>query len=200
LSNITQTRLTPTNSRRVGGECEMIALAYTIWGRRMPIRSVLTWVIAAAALTWAIALPLAAFAASRSEAPAPVYAFALVVYGLARVVCHQLPERSFHLWSAPMPVCARCTGIYAGAALAALAGPARWIGGTTERVRTALALAAAPTAATFVFEWATGRMPPGWVRALTGALLGAVVARVVLSVSASGRRGSGAQRGSESLG
>ena len=166
----------------------------------MPIRARLTWVVAAAVATWAIALPLAAFAASRTEAPAPVYAFALVVYSLAGVVCHQLPERSFHLWSAQMPVCARCTGIYAGAALAALAGPARWIGGTTQRVRAALALAAAPTAATLVFEWATGGMPPGWVRALAGALLGAIVVRVVLSVSPLGRRGSGAHRSPERLG
>ena len=46
------------------------------------------------------------------------------VYAVGSVVCHQLPERSFHLWAAQMPVCARCTGIYAGAAIAAIVGVA----------------------------------------------------------------------------
>lgn len=29
-------------------------------------------------------------------------------------VCHQLPARSFHLAGQPLPLCARCTGIYLG--------------------------------------------------------------------------------------
>ena len=36
----------------------------------------------------------------------------------ASLVCHQLPARSFHLWMPSLPVCARCTGIYLGAAIA----------------------------------------------------------------------------------
>src|SRR5262249_922300 len=67
----------------------------------------------------AAALPIAA----RSVAQAPstaVSAFALVVYAVGAVVCHQLPDRSFHLLGRQLPVCARCTGIYAGAAVAAI--------------------------------------------------------------------------------
>jgi uncharacterized membrane protein len=29
-------------------------------------------------------------------------------------VCHQIPERSFHLWGVPMAVCSRCSGVYVG--------------------------------------------------------------------------------------
>jgi uncharacterized membrane protein len=44
----------------------------------------------------------------------------VAVYAIGSFVCHQLPERSWRLWTAQMPVCARCTGIYFGAAIAAL--------------------------------------------------------------------------------
>src|SRR4051812_18010349 len=50
------------------------------------------------------------------------------VYAVGAVICHQRPERSFEIWHSQMPVCARCTGIYLGAALVAvllLAAPPR---------------------------------------------------------------------------
>ncbi len=37
---------------------------------------------------------------------------------LFRLFCHGIPGRCFHLWGVPMPICARCTAIYAGLALA----------------------------------------------------------------------------------
>ena len=37
---------------------------------------------------------------------------------LFRLFCHGIPERCFVLWHVPMPICARCTAIYAGLALA----------------------------------------------------------------------------------
>jgi len=40
-------------------------------------------------------------------------------------VCHRIPERCLWISGAPMPVCARCAGIYFGA-LAALTTRARW--------------------------------------------------------------------------
>lgn len=43
------------------------------------------------------------------------------VYAAGAVVCHQLPERSFFWGDRPFPVCARCTGLYAGG-LAGLVG------------------------------------------------------------------------------
>ena len=74
----------------------------------------------AAAMMWTIALPLATYVASRPHASTAMYGAALAVYAAGSVVCHQLPERTFHLWSTQMPVCARCTGIYGGGAIAAL--------------------------------------------------------------------------------
>jgi len=41
--------------------------------------------------------------------------------GLFRPFCHGLPSRCFHLWGVPMPICARCTAIYAGLGLAVFA-------------------------------------------------------------------------------
>ncbi len=45
----------------------------------------------------------------------------LVGYG----ICHQIPARTFHLGGHPLPLCARCTGIYLGALLA-VAGMSGW--------------------------------------------------------------------------
>lgn len=138
---------------------------------------------AAAASGWALALPAAAYAASQPHAASASYAFAFGVYGLGSVVCHQLPARSFHLWGVALPVCARCTGIYMGAALAAIA----WIAGPAVRdtpARWALVLAALPTLATLAYEWTTGVMPGHAIRAAAGFPLGASVAIVVASALA----------------
>ena len=70
---------------------------------------------------WAVSIPLATFVASRPGASSISYGFALSIYAIGHVVCHQLPARSFHLWMTSLPVCARCTGIYLGAAVTAMA-------------------------------------------------------------------------------
>ena len=46
------------------------------------------------------------------------------IYAVGSVVCHQLPERSFDLHGAQLPVCARCTGLY----LSGAAGVLGWFG------------------------------------------------------------------------
>jgi uncharacterized membrane protein len=33
-----------------------------------------------------------------------------------RLFCHGIPERCLYIWGVPMPICARCTAIYAGLA------------------------------------------------------------------------------------
>ncbi|MDD3013945.1 MAG: DUF2085 domain-containing protein [Candidatus Gastranaerophilales bacterium] len=35
-------------------------------------------------------------------------------YSLFKLICHQLPERSYFIWGYQMPVCIRCLGIYLG--------------------------------------------------------------------------------------
>jgi uncharacterized membrane protein len=134
-------------------------------------------------VTWAACLPLAAFAASRPDAPSAVYACAVAAYSIGHLICHQLSARSFHLWGASLPVCARCTGIYLGAAAAAVAlsltpgsVSARR---ATENARLVLVLAVVPTAATLAFEWTTGVTPANWIRALAGLPLGVAVAWAV---------------------
>ena len=37
------------------------------------------------------------------------------LFRAAGLLCHQLPERSPHLWGAQLPLCWRCTGIALGA-------------------------------------------------------------------------------------
>ena len=96
-----------------------------------PSMKILRFTFAGAAIVWVVVLVLAPFAASRPHATTLWHAFAFAAYAVGSVICHQLPERSFHLWTAQMPVCARCTGIYFGAAIAAVATAFR----TAEAVR-----------------------------------------------------------------
>lgn len=154
-------------------------------------------------LAWAAALPLAAYVASGPSPAALPYLFALTVYLIGSAVCHQIDARSFHLFGHQLPVCARCTGVYFGAAAAVVAGPlaaarrtlagraagtahAPGFAGWSGR-RALLMAAAAPAAATLVFEWTTGVTPSNGTRAATGVLLGAAIAATVVTAG-NGRR------------
>jgi uncharacterized membrane protein len=134
---------------------------------------------------WAACIPLTAFVASRPDAASIVYGLAVAAYAVGHLICHQLPARSFHLWGAALPVCARCTGIYLGAAAAGVVfALARWRRSSEWRranaeARLVLLLACAPTAATLIFEWTTGVTPANWIRAIAGIPLGVAVAWAV---------------------
>jgi uncharacterized membrane protein len=54
-------------------------------------------------------------------------AIALSLQHAFALVCHQLPGRSFWIFGAPIPVCARCLGIYLGSALGLLLRTSRRI-------------------------------------------------------------------------
>jgi uncharacterized membrane protein len=113
-------------------------------------------------------------------------AVAAVIYAVGSLICHQRPERSFHLDHAQLPVCARCAGIYAGAAIGAIAATGWWRPGARSVVpapRLPLIAAAIPTAITLIVEWG-GLADPGnsW-RAVSGVVLGAGVAAVVLTLN-----------------
>jgi uncharacterized membrane protein len=105
----------------------------------------------------------------------------LSVFVTGSLICHQIAERSFALWGRQMPVCARCTGIYAGAAIAAAAAALRANDGPRAGGRV-LAIAAVPTVATLVFEWTTGITPSNTIRALAGLPIGAAVAWLIVRV------------------
>jgi hypothetical protein len=162
------------------------------------IVTVLRPAFVAAAVAWALLLPLVPFLASRSHAAPLAAGLLIAVYAIGGAICHQLPERSYQLWTAQMPVCARCAGIYAGAAIGAILASAplkrrptaamaalmvgvghRFSGAT--RWRAILFLAALPTVATLLYEWTSGLMPAHWIRAAAGGCLGATVAWMVLS-------------------
>lgn len=143
----------------------------------------------AAIVAWATALPLAAVAAASATPGSLPWFGSRLVFGVGAVVCHQRPERSFHLHGEPLPVCARCLGVYGGAAVAALAV---YLGGATgvmrrrraprderARARGLMIGALLPNAATLGWEWLV-RMPPHVVRAGAGIPLGVIVAWLVL--------------------
>lgn len=154
-----------------------------------------------AAPGWVALLALGPFAATRVHASTATHAFALAVYFVGSLVCHQKPERSFHAWGAQLPVCARCTGIYVGAAMAALfvvralrhadAAPAALKGGTTnqpvvqndrtiDHLRAQMFACALPTAATLVFEWTTGATPSNAIRFAAGVPLGVFISWLIV--------------------
>jgi uncharacterized membrane protein len=115
--------------------------------------------------------------------PVPI---AGIVYALGSRICHQRPERSFHLFAVQLPVCARCAGIYAGAAIGSLltlSGPIR------ERLfpcspRMVLVAGALPTCITLVSEWSGAWAGGNEVRAAAGVWLGLAVAVVVARAAA----------------
>lgn len=96
-------------------------------------------------------------------------------------VCHQLPERSFFIEGHALAVCARCTGIYAGFAVAAVLYPlTRSLRQTEAPARKWLFIAAAPLAIDFAIEFSGIWHNTHTTRLFTGALLGGVAVFYVM--------------------
>jgi uncharacterized membrane protein len=111
------------------------------------MRVLLQGLLAGLGVVWLVLLVLSPFAPRE----------AALVYAFAAGICHQQVERSFHLAGTALPVCARCFGLYASGAIAAVAAllqarDDRW-GVDPHTARLVFALAAAPTAATVAGEW-----------------------------------------------
>jgi hypothetical protein len=114
----------------------------------------------------------------------PAHAIAVATYMVGSRICHQRPERSFRLDAVPVPVCARCAGLYLGIPIGiAFAGwrpraAASRTPVSDRAARTALAWAALPTVATVGLEWLTGFVLPAMVRFGLGVMVAGVAAWV----------------------
>jgi uncharacterized membrane protein len=134
------------------------------------VTRVLAAVLAAVAVSWATVIAAAPSALHSHTLAVP----AAVVYAGAARICHQRPERSFHLAGTQLPVCARCAGLYFSAAAGALAGLVSGRRKGRASARTVLLIAAAPTALTWLLEHLAGVPMSNAVRALAALPLGAV--------------------------
>jgi uncharacterized membrane protein len=135
--------------------------------------------LAAGAVLWAVAIfaaPVAIASVQRA-----VSLGAAIVYGAGARVCHQRPERCFRIAGRPLPVCARCTGLYAGAAIGASAALVLASTIPSRRARRVLLLAALPTLATWTLEAAGFAHPSNIVRAIAGFPLGLAAAWLVMA-------------------
>lgn len=106
--------------------------------------------------------------------------------GLFRILCHGIVERSFFLFDVPMPICARCTGIYIGM----LAGMLAFLGipWLRERVVRIIAIAAAtPLAIDGLTQLAQLRTSTNPLRLSTGLLAGFFFGLWILSAIERGR-------------
>ena len=108
-------------------------------------------------------------------------------------ICHQIPDRSFHLNGHQLPLCARCTGTYLGAAVgfAAIALLGRWRGG--EMLQTWMLVLMAGFIALMgldglnsYLDLVMGRPllyePHNWLRAATGSLNGIALSMIVMPI------------------
>ena len=98
---------------------------------------------------------------------------ALAIFWFFSPVCHQDPARSFWLFGAPVAVCARCLGIYLGAAVGA------WIPAPRQVLLSGLMLFAALNLADVLTEAAAWHGDWKATRFLLGALLGLAAGSLV---------------------
>lgn len=129
--------------------------------------------LTAAAVLWTATLFLAPSAlvhGTRELSTAAAF-----VYHGAALICHQRPQRSFHLSGVQQPVCARCAGLYISGAAAALAAWFPWRRRAVQyrHARLLLAVAALPTAVTLGVELVGLMHPSNTMRALSALPLGA---------------------------
>ena len=200
INSVDDTSATPAICRAEAGRSvmrESVPSRFTMDRSSVQLRRAFS----AAAVLWAVALPSAAMVASLRAPAFPGYLSALAVYAIGSIVCHQLPDRSFYLWGRQLPVCARCMGIYVGAALVAVfvaiarlkPRPSTLLGATLSRSKDRApavrlkprvvwaGLAVSPTLLTFGYEWTAGTAPANWIRAAAGFMLGTVVSALVLA-------------------
>lgn len=137
--------------------------------------------VTCAAVAWVALVLTAPMALSRGRLPV----FTLGVYQAGALVCHQRPERSFHLAGVQLPVCARCFGLYLSGAAGLTFASRNRRALSARAARMLLALAALPIATTVALEWLETIQTSNVQRMLTGLPLG-FAAGVVIVRSLSG--------------
>jgi uncharacterized membrane protein len=135
----------------------------------------LALVLTVGAVLWLAALLLVPAVAARGPG-LPLLAYDLLDQAAGHI-CHQQPERSFHIAGVQLAVCARCLGLYAGGAAGALMAWRRALS-APSRVRRALLLSALPTAFTVALEWLGLWLPSNMIRFASAVPLGAVASWV----------------------
>jgi uncharacterized membrane protein len=105
---------------------------------------------------------------------------------LFRPLCHGFPERCLTLFDVPMPICARCTGIYAGmlagVAAALLFFAMRWVRFLRERIMKRVALVSiVPLALDGLSQLAGLRESTNPLRIATGLIAGLAFGLWILS-------------------
>jgi len=137
------------------------------------------WALGLGIGIWVLAIFAAPIAVDSSHRAVSYCAAA--VYAAGSNVCHQRPERSFHIAGHKMPVCARCTGLYVSAAAAVPLALLFTAPLTVRRARLMLVVAALPTALTWGLEYA-GVMPfSNAARAVAALPLGCAAAWLVVT-------------------
>lgn len=109
------------------------------------------------------------------------------LYGVGALICHQRPDRSFHLGAAQLPVCARCFGLYAGGAVGlviwSLVNRRRQTPWPPRPAVLTVIAAAVPTALTVVTAWLGLADPSNAWRAILAAPLGVASGLVIGAVT-----------------
>jgi len=126
---------------------------------------------------WGLALGAVAWVIALFAAPA-------ALFPIGTFICHQRPERSFFFHGHQLPVCGRCTGLYIGAAVAAPVALALAAALPASRARWMLAIAAIPTAVTWLLEFGAGVPFSNTARFVAALPLGFAAAWLVLSTIA----------------
>jgi uncharacterized membrane protein len=140
-------------------------------------RPLMMWLMVATGSATVLAMIAAAPLALKSGHPF----WGLAIYRAFSYVCHQLPERSFFIAEHQFAVCARCTGLYAGFAVAVLFYPlVRSLRQIEAPKRKWLFLAAGPLAVDFALGFFGIWENTHFSRFATGALLGAVAVFYVM--------------------
>ena len=115
----------------------------------------------------------------------PESPFALIARGVFSGLCHQDPDRSFLRDGHAMAVCHRCTGIYLGLELGALAA----LGLRPDASRKSYWLAGvAPLALQVALGWVFPALDLYWLRVATGLVAGGAGGLLLASAVAGPRK------------